>query len=233
MSSPVSRGFRHLRRPSAGEEGRLPPGQYVTQSFPVLSAGPTPHTPLPDWTFSIRQGGDTLKSWTWQEFQALSAQTITVDIHCVTRCPSSIPSGGVYRWTRCWTRWPMTRPTCWTIRRTCRSRTSPPARRGWRSITTAGRSNPGSPARAAPVLLEEREMGAGPGADRSRPARFLGDLRLPHLWRPVAGTAVRGRLTWHVTRVRSVKTKRSRDARSSWRCPTGRGYRSGQHLDAG
>ena len=48
----------------------------------------------------------------------------------------------------------------------------------------------------------------------------------------MAGTAVRGRLTWHVTRVRSVKTKRSRDARSSWRCPTGRGYRSGQHLDA-
>ena len=71
MSSPVSRGFRHLRRPSAGEEGRVPPGQYVTQGFPVLSAGPTPHTPLPEWTFSIRQGGDTLKSWTWPEFRAL------------------------------------------------------------------------------------------------------------------------------------------------------------------
>jgi len=85
MSSPISRGFRRLRRPSAGEQGRVPPGQYVTQDFPVLSAGPTPHTPLPEWTFSIRQGGDTLKSWTWPEFQALSAQTVTVDIHCVTR----------------------------------------------------------------------------------------------------------------------------------------------------
>ena len=84
MSSPVSRGFRHLRRPSAGEEGRVPPGQYVTQGFPVLSAGPTPHTPLPEWTFSIRQGGDTLKSWTWPEFRALPAETVTVDIHCVT-----------------------------------------------------------------------------------------------------------------------------------------------------
>ena len=78
MSSPVSRGFRHLRRPSAGEAGRVPPGQYVTQGFPVLSAGPTPHTPLPEWTFSIRQGGDTLKSWTWQEFQALPAETVMV-----------------------------------------------------------------------------------------------------------------------------------------------------------
>jgi ferredoxin-NADP reductase len=88
MSSPVSRGFRHLRRPadpSAAEEGRVPPGQYVTQGFPVLSAGPTPHTPLPEWTFSIRQGGDTLKSWTWPEFQALPVQTVTADIHCVTR----------------------------------------------------------------------------------------------------------------------------------------------------
>jgi DMSO/TMAO reductase YedYZ molybdopterin-dependent catalytic subunit len=85
MSSPVSRGFRHLRRPSAGEEGRVPPGQYVTQGFPVLSAGPTPHTPLSQWTFSIRRAGEVLKSWTWPEFQALQAQTVTVDIHCVTR----------------------------------------------------------------------------------------------------------------------------------------------------
>ena len=40
---------------------------------------------MPEWTFSIRQGGDTLKSWTWQEFQALPAETVTADIHCVTR----------------------------------------------------------------------------------------------------------------------------------------------------
>jgi DMSO/TMAO reductase YedYZ molybdopterin-dependent catalytic subunit len=51
----------------------------------VLSAGPTPHTPLPEWTFSITQGGGALKSWTWQEMQALPAETITADIHCVTR----------------------------------------------------------------------------------------------------------------------------------------------------
>ena len=85
MSGPVSRGFRHLRRPSPGKEGRVPPGQYVTQGFPVLSAGPTPHAPLPEWTFSILQGGKTLKSWTWQEFRALPAETVTADIHCVTR----------------------------------------------------------------------------------------------------------------------------------------------------
>jgi DMSO/TMAO reductase YedYZ molybdopterin-dependent catalytic subunit len=83
--SPVSRGFRGRSRVPAGEEDRIPPGQYVTKDFPVLSAGPTPHTPLSEWTFSITQGDDTLKSWTWQEMQALPAEDVTVDIHCVTR----------------------------------------------------------------------------------------------------------------------------------------------------
>jgi DMSO/TMAO reductase YedYZ molybdopterin-dependent catalytic subunit len=82
---PVSRGFRHLHRAPAGQEDRVPPGQYVTDGFPVLSAGPTPHTPLEQWTFSITQGGQTKKSWTWQEFRALPAENVTTDIHCVTR----------------------------------------------------------------------------------------------------------------------------------------------------
>ena len=41
----VSRGFRG-RRKDPGAGGRVPPGQYLTDDFPVLSAGPTPHTPL-------------------------------------------------------------------------------------------------------------------------------------------------------------------------------------------
>jgi len=65
--------------------GPGPPGQYLTDGFPVLSAGPAPHTPLEEWTFSITQGGQTGKSWRWQEFRALPAETITADIHCVTR----------------------------------------------------------------------------------------------------------------------------------------------------
>ena len=85
MSGPISRGFRGLRRTPAGAEGRVPPGQYVTDDFPVLSAGPTPHTPLDQWTFSITQGGETEKSWTWGELQGLPAETVTRDIHCVTR----------------------------------------------------------------------------------------------------------------------------------------------------
>ena len=85
MTSPVSRGFHRLSRLAGAEAGKLPPGQHVTTDFPVLSAGPTPHTPLQEWTFSIRQGGETLRSWTWPEFQDVPTETLTVDIHCVTR----------------------------------------------------------------------------------------------------------------------------------------------------
>jgi DMSO/TMAO reductase YedYZ molybdopterin-dependent catalytic subunit len=90
---PVSRGFRRLHRASDDEAGRVPPGQYVTQDFPVLSAGPTPHTPLAEWTFSITRSGATLKSWTWEDMQDLPAESITTDISCVTR------------WTKLDTQW--------------------------------------------------------------------------------------------------------------------------------
>jgi DMSO/TMAO reductase YedYZ molybdopterin-dependent catalytic subunit len=83
MLMPVSRDFRGRRRREA-EPNRLPPGQYVTDGFPVLSAGPTPHTPLDQWTFSIRAGGEE-KSWSWDEFRGLPSETTTTDIHCVTR----------------------------------------------------------------------------------------------------------------------------------------------------
>ena len=104
MTSPVSRGFHRLRRPGDTEAGKLPPGQYATTDFPVLSAGPTPHTPLEEWTFSIRQAGKTLSTWTWAEFMDLPAETVTVDIHCVTRGRSRGPCGGESRCRHCWTR---------------------------------------------------------------------------------------------------------------------------------
>ena len=81
---PISHGF-HGRRTDAGERDRVPPGQYVTHDFPVLSAGPTPHTPLESWTFQIRGEIDQPKSWTWEELTALPSDRVTVDIHCVTK----------------------------------------------------------------------------------------------------------------------------------------------------
>jgi DMSO/TMAO reductase YedYZ molybdopterin-dependent catalytic subunit len=79
----ISRGFRG-RRPAV-DPARLPPGQYVTTDFPVLSAGPTPHTPLDQWSFTVRGAVDQPRSWSWQEFTALANETVTADIHCVTK----------------------------------------------------------------------------------------------------------------------------------------------------
>jgi DMSO/TMAO reductase YedYZ molybdopterin-dependent catalytic subunit len=80
----VSRGFRGRRR-DEGDSARVPPGQYVVDDFPVLSAGPTPHTPLEEWTFTIEGDVGEPKHWTWDEFRALARETITKDIHCVTK----------------------------------------------------------------------------------------------------------------------------------------------------
>jgi DMSO/TMAO reductase YedYZ molybdopterin-dependent catalytic subunit len=80
----ISRGFKGRRRDEGGDPDRVPPGQYVTDDFPVLSAGPTPHTPLEEWTFSIVDGEERT-SWTWDDFRALPSEEVTVDIHCVTR----------------------------------------------------------------------------------------------------------------------------------------------------
>ena len=80
----VTRGFRGRRR-EPDESGRVPPGQYVTGDFPVLSAGPTPHTPLEKWSFTVAQSGEQLARWSWEEFRALPSETVTVDIHCVRK----------------------------------------------------------------------------------------------------------------------------------------------------
>ncbi len=80
----VSRGFVGKRR-REGPAGRVPPGQYVTDDFPVLSAGPTPRVPLDQWRFAIEQEGKEVASWSWEEFQQLPAQEFVADVHCVTK----------------------------------------------------------------------------------------------------------------------------------------------------
>jgi DMSO/TMAO reductase YedYZ molybdopterin-dependent catalytic subunit len=80
----VSRGFRGRQRRDV-DATRVPPGQYVVDDFPVLSAGPTPRTDTADWSFRIDGEIDAPLSWTWDELMALPQETFTVDIHCVTK----------------------------------------------------------------------------------------------------------------------------------------------------
>jgi DMSO/TMAO reductase YedYZ molybdopterin-dependent catalytic subunit len=81
---PVSRGFRGRRRAGV-DPSRVPPGQYVTGDFPVLSAGPTPDVAPDQWSFAIGGAVGEGRSWTWEELLALPPETVTVDIHCVTK----------------------------------------------------------------------------------------------------------------------------------------------------
>ena len=80
----INRGFRGRRR-DAATAGRIPPGQYLERGFPVLSAGPTPRTPLAEWSFAIEGEVEQPKRWSWEAFRALPHEAITGDIHCVTK----------------------------------------------------------------------------------------------------------------------------------------------------
>ena len=77
-----SRGFVG-RRSTA--DVKLPPGQYLTSDFPVLSAGPTPHVALDQWEFVVDDGTDVLRRWDWKSFRELPTENVRVDLHCVTR----------------------------------------------------------------------------------------------------------------------------------------------------
>lgn len=62
----------------------LPPGQFLTASFPVLSAGPTPSIETEDWEFFIHTEDGQTRTWNWDQFHELPSEDVTVDIHCVT-----------------------------------------------------------------------------------------------------------------------------------------------------
>lgn len=80
----VSRGFLGRRR-QPDQAGRLPPGQYLVNDWPVLSAGPTPRITTDKWRFTIEGLVTAPASWSWDEFLELPSKTYTVDISCVTK----------------------------------------------------------------------------------------------------------------------------------------------------
>ncbi|MFE3173878.1 sulfite oxidase-like oxidoreductase [Amycolatopsis sp. NPDC059090] len=86
----VTPGFTGRAR---GASPRLPPGQYLAEDFPVLSAGPTPRVSTERWEFAVVTERGERRSWSWSELMALPSEKITVDIHCVTQ------------WSKLDTRW--------------------------------------------------------------------------------------------------------------------------------
>lgn len=66
-------------------EGRLPPGQSLTQKFPVLHYGPIPQFNPATWDFRVWGEIEQEARWTWDEFNRLPRTKIMMDLHCVTR----------------------------------------------------------------------------------------------------------------------------------------------------
>ena len=67
------------------QEGRLPPGQSLTNKFPVLHYGPVPPFDPASWDFRVWGEVEQERRWSWEEFQALPRTKLRMDIHCVTR----------------------------------------------------------------------------------------------------------------------------------------------------
>jgi DMSO/TMAO reductase YedYZ molybdopterin-dependent catalytic subunit len=76
----INRGFFGRGK----RDDALPPGQYLTDGFPVLSAGPTPRVDTDKWQFAIIADGQR-HEWSWSQLQMLPSESVTVDLHCVTK----------------------------------------------------------------------------------------------------------------------------------------------------
>ena len=79
----VTRGFKRKDREAPTD--RVPPGQYATRDFPVLSAGPTPRVSLDTWEFTLVDVSGGRHTWSWTDLMSLPSESVTVDIHCVTK----------------------------------------------------------------------------------------------------------------------------------------------------
>ena len=67
------------------DPARIPPGQYLTKQFPVLTVGPNPKYDLATWDFTVFGDVEQEVKLSWDELMALPQRDVTLDIHCVTR----------------------------------------------------------------------------------------------------------------------------------------------------
>jgi DMSO/TMAO reductase YedYZ molybdopterin-dependent catalytic subunit len=74
-----------MKPPDADVAHRVPPGQTLTEKWPVLTYGLTPRVDPRRWTFRCFGLVDQDVSWTYEEFMKLPRVQLTSDVHCVTR----------------------------------------------------------------------------------------------------------------------------------------------------
>jgi len=192
----TTRGFLG-RRLSPEDAARLPPGQYKEAGFPVLSAGPTPRITHEDWKFTLKIGPKAVKTWGWNEFNALPQTKLHKDIHCVTK------------WSKFDTNWSgvtiediladaeIEPPTGYTLAYSFDGYTTNVPYKDLTGeqamVATAYRARPRRPGAAlgaTPLFLEIGEVDQRAPVHQQRRAGLLGAARLPHLRRPLERAAV-------------------------------------------
>jgi DMSO/TMAO reductase YedYZ molybdopterin-dependent catalytic subunit len=96
----VFRGRAERKVVEAGyDPARLPPGQYLTEKWPVLHAGTVPETDLSTWDFFVEGEVDSPIRLSWAELDALPKIEVTQDIHCVTRWSRFDATFGGVHWS--------------------------------------------------------------------------------------------------------------------------------------
>ena len=158
----VSRGFRGRRRQA--QDTRLPPGQYLVDGFLVLSAGPTPHTPLEEWNFSIIGEVEEPKRWTWEELRAALGECEHRHSLCHQVVEARYDLGGRLG------RHPAQRSRdrsgarARLLQRWLRDESAPRVRNGWQGVGSVQRPDPGRPQPRA--LLSQPQGPQVPLAER-------------------------------------------------------------------
>jgi DMSO/TMAO reductase YedYZ molybdopterin-dependent catalytic subunit len=80
----AARGRKQAEKLGIGAD-RIPPGQYLTERFPVLTVGPNPAYDLATWDLTVFGEVERGLTLSWDELLALPQRDVTLDIHCVTR----------------------------------------------------------------------------------------------------------------------------------------------------
>ena len=180
----------------------MPPGQFLTERFPVLTYGPTvKYASLDRWELSIF-GFAGEKCFSWEELMALPAKTLTVDIHCVTRWSKLDTTWTGVPW-REFLRHIEVDPAATHVMAHCDGDYTTNIALDVLDdddtmLAYLYQGKPIEPDHGYPlrllvpkeVFLEKRQMAAGTGVHARRPARLLGTPRLPHAGGPLAGGAV-------------------------------------------
>ena len=188
---------------------RLPPGQRLTDGWPILTYGASPSVERSEWSLQVWGEVEEAVEWDWEQFQALGVEERTNDIHCVTH------------WSRYDNTWQgvliatildqvrlkpgaasvlfhssggyTTNVTLEDLARDDHAMLAFLPRRG-ADRPRARRA--GARRGAVAVLLEERQVGQRDGDPAHGPARLLGDVRIPPARRPLARGALLLRPSW-------------------------------------